>query len=193
LAQPENILLLRHVFTNLEALKPGTTQVAITEEVAGRFARLAGGMDSRGIPPHEAAHFLMELMFCMFGEGIDLLPRGQFPRAVANARGEPACLSWSLKSLFESMARRESFGPEDSLHFNGGLFAGSDRRARALQEAPASGEQGGRSQAVWKTSGRATAWPSSPGPGGGTRPGGRHPCRGGLGGLRRNGSCVNFG
>src|SRR6266851_481491 len=70
MADPANILLLRHVFTNPDALKPGKTQAAITEEVAGRFARLAGGMAGRGIPPHQAAHYLMKLMFCMFAEDI---------------------------------------------------------------------------------------------------------------------------
>src|SRR6266851_2366354 len=70
MADPANILLLRHVFPNPDALKPGKTQAAITEEVAGRFARLAGGMAGRGIPPHQAAHYLMKLMFCMFAEDI---------------------------------------------------------------------------------------------------------------------------
>jgi hypothetical protein len=126
LTDPANILLLRNVFTNPEALRPGKTRTAITEDVAGRFARLAGGMAGRGIPPHQAAHFLMKLMFCMFAEDIDLLPRGLFARTVANAKGEPARLSRLLKSLFDSMARGEPFGPEDILRFNGGLFADSD-------------------------------------------------------------------
>jgi type II restriction/modification system DNA methylase subunit YeeA len=126
LADPANILLLRNVFTNPDALKPGKTQTAITEEVAARFARLASGMTDRGIAPHQAAHFLMKLMFCMFAEDIDLLPRGLFARTVANARGEPAHLSRLLKGLFESMSRGEPFGPEDILHFNGDLFADSE-------------------------------------------------------------------
>jgi hypothetical protein len=126
LADPANILLLRQVFTNPEALKPGQTQAAITEEVAKRFARLAVGMTGRGVPPHQAAHFLMKLMFCMFAEDIELLPRGLFARTVANARGDPARLTRLLRSLFESMTRGEPFGPEDILRFNGGLFADAD-------------------------------------------------------------------
>jgi hypothetical protein len=57
LADPANILLLRNVFTNPEALNPGKTRTAITEEVAARFARLAQGMAGRGIAPHDAAHY----------------------------------------------------------------------------------------------------------------------------------------
>src|SRR5581483_2313584 len=41
LADPANIILLRNVFTKPDVLKPGKTPAAITEEVAGRFARLA--------------------------------------------------------------------------------------------------------------------------------------------------------
>jgi len=41
-------------------------------------------------------------------------------------QGRPARLSRLLKSLFDSMARGEPYGPEDILHFNGGLFADSD-------------------------------------------------------------------
>jgi hypothetical protein len=82
----KNILLLRQVFTNPDALKPDQTQTNVTEEVAGRFARLAEGMTARGIPPQQAAHFLMKLMFCMFAEDIELLPRGLFSRTVTNAK-----------------------------------------------------------------------------------------------------------
>jgi type II restriction/modification system DNA methylase subunit YeeA len=126
LADPANLGVLRNVFKDPEKLKPGKTQAAITEEVAGQFARLAEGMAARGIPAQQAAHFLMKLMFCMFAEDIELLPRGLFARTVANAKGDPVRLSRHLKNLFESMAHGEPFGPEDILHFNGGLFADSN-------------------------------------------------------------------
>jgi hypothetical protein len=133
LGDPANILLLRHVFTDPEALRPGKTRVAVTEEVADRFARLADGLVRRGVPAHDAAHFLMKLMFCMFAEDIDLLPRGLFTKTVANAKHDPARLSRLLTNLFESMAQGEPFGADDVLRFNGGLFADS----RVLDLTPA--------------------------------------------------------
>jgi hypothetical protein len=87
---------------------------------------LADGMTARGIPPQRAAHFLMKLMFCMFAEDIELLPRDLFTRTVANAKSDPARLSRLLKSLFESMAKGDPFGADDILWFNGGLFNDSD-------------------------------------------------------------------
>ena len=126
LADAANLRILRCVFTDPGALKPGDTPAAVTEEVAGRFAKLADGMSARGIPPQQAAHFLMKLMFCMFAEDIELLPRELFTRTVANAKDKPAQLSRLLKNLFESMAKGEPFGADPIAWFNGGLFADSD-------------------------------------------------------------------
>jgi hypothetical protein len=126
LADPANIKLLRCVFTDPDALKPGQTQAAVTKEVADCFAHLAEGMSRRGIPPQHAAHFLMKLMFCMFAEDIDLLPRDLFARTVANSKKDPARLSKLLKSLFDSMAKGEPFGADAIPWFNGGLFADTE-------------------------------------------------------------------
>ncbi|HWG47097.1 MAG TPA: DNA methyltransferase [Gemmataceae bacterium] len=123
LADPRNVLLLRNVFTNPETLRPGKTQHAITEEVAGRFARLADALGHRGIAPQQAAHFLMQLMFCMFAQGIDLLPHELFTRTLAGGKSNPILLSKLLAGLFRSMATGEPFGADAILRFNGGLFA----------------------------------------------------------------------
>ncbi len=68
LALPANLDILRRVFTDPDSLKPGITSEAITVEAAERFAKLADGMRDKGIEPLRAAHFLMKLMFCMFGD-----------------------------------------------------------------------------------------------------------------------------
>ena len=70
---------------------------------------LADGMRMRGIEPHDAAHFLMKLMFCMFAEDIGLLgeERGSdvavrtvcYP--ASDPKLDPAELARSLKALFE--------------------------------------------------------------------------------------------
>jgi hypothetical protein len=122
LGDPQCRQLLKAVFADPYSLKPGVTQEEVTEEIAGKFAALADGMRGRGVSPDEAAHFLMKLMFCMFAEDIDLLPQRLFEKTVRSARSDPKRLSKLLTNLFESMATGEPFGPEDILHFNGGLF-----------------------------------------------------------------------
>jgi type II restriction/modification system DNA methylase subunit YeeA len=126
LADPANVQILRHVFTNPDALRPDKTREAVTKEVADRFGRLADGLTARGVPPQAGAHFLMKLMFCMFAEDVELLPRDLFARTVSNARHDPARLSKLLGNLFESMAKGEPFGADDIFWFNGGLFADAD-------------------------------------------------------------------
>jgi len=70
LAEPKNLDILRKVFTDPDALKPGQTTEAITRQAAERFGQLADGLRVRSVPAHAAAHFLMKLMFCMFAEDI---------------------------------------------------------------------------------------------------------------------------
>ena len=86
---PANIDILRRVFTDPDSLKPGITSEAMTVEAAERFAKLADGMRQKGIEPLRAAHFLMKLMFCMFGEDTGLLPPGLFGKLLDTAQGQP--------------------------------------------------------------------------------------------------------
>src|SRR5713101_7378484 len=80
LAEPANLDILRKLFTEPYALRPGETTEAITKEVADRFCDLADGMRIRKVPAEQAAHFLMKLMFCMFAEDIELLPHQLFTK-----------------------------------------------------------------------------------------------------------------
>jgi hypothetical protein len=126
LAAPANLDVLRKVFTDAEALRPGITSEAITVEAADRFAKLADAMRDKGIEPLRAAHFLMKLMFCMFGEDIGLLPAGLFTRLLDDGKANPASLNRRLQTLFAAMAKGGDFGPVEIPWFNGGLFADSD-------------------------------------------------------------------
>jgi hypothetical protein len=124
--EPANLAVLRNLFTNPDALRPDKTRTAVTEDVAARFARLADGLTGRGVPPERAAHFLMKLLFCMFAQGIDLLSNQEFTKTVKSSRNDPGKLSKKLRSLFEAMAEGGSFGADDVLWFNGGLFADTE-------------------------------------------------------------------
>jgi hypothetical protein len=136
LGEPKNLEILRKVFTDPDALKPGVTAQVVTEQAAELIGQLADGMRVRNIPAPRAAHFLMKLMFCMFAEDIDLLPGKVFSRIMdtatkSGAKGliDPEAgqrFSQLLQTLFESMARGGLFGTDQILHFDGGLFADSD-------------------------------------------------------------------
>ncbi|NQV26714.1 MAG: class I SAM-dependent DNA methyltransferase [Rhodopirellula sp.] len=127
LAEPQNLDVLRKLFTDPESLKPGETTAEITQRAAQEFARLSDGMRDRGIEPHRAAHFLMKLMFCMFAEDIELL-RGEqpgeklFTQVLTRSRNDPARLAKSLTDLFDAMCEGGDFWGIDIPYFNGGLF-----------------------------------------------------------------------
>src|SRR2546422_842187 len=49
LAEPANLDVLRKLFTDPDALRPGQTTAAVTEEAAARFGALADGLRGRGV------------------------------------------------------------------------------------------------------------------------------------------------
>jgi len=122
LADPKNLDTLRKLFTDPEALRPGLTTESITRQAAERFGLLADGMRERGIEAPVAAHFLMKLMFCMFGEDIALLQGRVFSRVLTGSKDDPKRLGKGLRGLFEAMREGGSFGADEIMHFNGGLF-----------------------------------------------------------------------
>ncbi|MHB1162438.1 MAG: DNA methyltransferase, partial [Chloroflexota bacterium] len=115
--------VLRALFEDPHRLKPGRTSAQVTEEAAAQFAMLAESLRRYGAAADEAAHFLMRLLFCLFAQGIGLLPKGLFTELVDHTRAKPVEFSWRVSALFEAMATGGFFGTADILYFDGGLFA----------------------------------------------------------------------
>ncbi|HET8627239.1 MAG TPA: DNA methyltransferase [Thermomicrobiales bacterium] len=126
LAAAESLHVLRALFDEPEALRPGTGVEQVTQEAAGRFAALADGLRARGIEAHRAAHFLTQLLFCLFAEDIGLLPRGMFARVARRAVERPATFVPYVADLFAAMRDGGEFAFHDIARFNGGLFADLD-------------------------------------------------------------------
>ena len=130
LAKPDNLRILRAVFSDPEALRPKQTPAQLTEEVADDFGRLADGLRREGVEPHKVAHFLMRLVFCFFAERIGLLPENLFTNLIRRAylerkkpgaRGRDLFLR-NLRELFRAMQKGgPAFGCNIDF-FNGGLF-----------------------------------------------------------------------
>ncbi|MCI0334481.1 MAG: class I SAM-dependent DNA methyltransferase [Planctomycetes bacterium] len=123
LSHPDNLDVLRRVFTDPESLRPGQTTEAVTAQAAELIGQIADGMRVRGIAAHDAAHFLMKLMFSMFAEDIGLLKNKVFAGILKSAKDKPAVLAQRMQALFEAMSTGGYFGADEVLHFNGGLFA----------------------------------------------------------------------
>ncbi len=122
LVQPGKLDLLRRVFTEPESFKPGLTTWTLTENAAAEFAKISDALRERKHDPHEAAHFLMKCMFCLFAEDVKLLPEKLFSKLLARGKSDPDKLTGRLTELFHTMGRGGDFGSDPILWFNGGLF-----------------------------------------------------------------------
>jgi type II restriction/modification system DNA methylase subunit YeeA len=121
---PRNVEILRAVFFQPEALRPGTTSAAITTDAAQRIAQIAMALRGRGLDAHEVAHFLDRIVFCFFAEDIGLLPNHIFTRLLETTRDTAARFAKLVGELFAAMAHGGDFGLDTIRHFNGNLFNG---------------------------------------------------------------------
>ncbi len=70
----------------------------------------------------------MRILFCLFADGVGLLPEHIFRKLVEDNRSAPKRFIKKLRLLFEAMASEDgTFGIYDISWFNGGLFDGTDR------------------------------------------------------------------
>ncbi len=114
--------LLRSAFVDPERLKPSKTVDSLTQEAADKFASLAIRLRSLGHDAHAVAHFVNRLVFCMFAEDIDLLPRNVFSQILDRGFADPAAGVDLLRDLFVKMSAGGYFGVDRIAWFNGGLF-----------------------------------------------------------------------
>ncbi len=114
---------LRAAFLDPETFKPAKTRQELTEEAAGEFAGLAQRLRDRKHEAHRVAHFVNQLVFCMFAEDVGLLPNNLFTRMLELSRSEPATFKDNAENLFGAMANKNGkVGFEKVDWFNGGLF-----------------------------------------------------------------------
>jgi type II restriction/modification system DNA methylase subunit YeeA len=114
--------LLRWAFTAPERLKPEKTIDALTRDAADKFAQLAITLRDRGHDPQQVAHFINRLVFCMFAEDINLLPRKLFRQICDKGFLRPVIAQGLLEQLFTAMKQGGLFGVDEIEWFNGGLF-----------------------------------------------------------------------
>jgi len=126
LADAANRDLLRNCFLDPDRLKPTKTRQVLTEEAAQKFAGLARRLRGRGHDPQRVAHFINRLVFCMFAEDVQLLPRKMFERMITASRPKPETFATHARTLFAAMKDGGAVGFEAVEWFNGGLFDSED-------------------------------------------------------------------
>lgn len=115
---------LKRAFTDPEYFKPSKTRQALTEETAKEFAGLAQRLRDRGHDAGQVAHFVNQLVFCMFAEDVGLLPDNLFTKMLDLCRSDPASFTEHAGMLFGAMAKQGGkVGFTRIDWFNGGLFS----------------------------------------------------------------------
>ena len=88
--------LLRAIWTDPASIDPRLRAVAVTRDIAERLSRVAAQLEKeqRELRPGDAeialgieatSLFLMRMLFCMFAEDVELLPKDSFMRFLADA------------------------------------------------------------------------------------------------------------
>lgn len=135
--------LFRGIWTDPKSVDPRLKAVEVTRDIAVRLSRVAEQLetDQRQAHPGDAqvalgieatSLFLMRLLFCMFAEDVELLPRDSFKQFLGEATGKSA-LFWrnGLTDLWSKMNRRDEVdrfwlaGDAIVRYFNGNLFSGA--------------------------------------------------------------------
>jgi type II restriction/modification system DNA methylase subunit YeeA len=118
--------LLKQVFNGSEKLKPTLSPQDLTAKAAQRFGDIGRRLQERGHDPRDVAHFLNRLIFCMFAEDAELLPKKLFSRMMKAVEKQPAAAAAQMGDLFAKMQAGGFFGVESIAWFNGGLFDNKD-------------------------------------------------------------------
>ncbi len=129
LLTPDGMRHLRAIFYEPESFRAPQTTEQVTREAASEFAKLAEHLRQQGHEPTRTAHFLIRLLFCLFSEDIEILPKALFSRLVDRGRQRPSAFTQQLQQLFDAMATGGFFGEHEIRHFNGGLFDSSEALA----------------------------------------------------------------
>lgn len=122
LLTPEGVFRIRSMFNTPDALRTENIAERVTKEAATRFGHLAAHLGTWGDNPHDIAHYLIRLLFCLFAEDVDLLPANLFTDLVTSGVRKPNLFNNQIRGLFHAMAEGDYFGRDQIRYFDGGLF-----------------------------------------------------------------------
>jgi type II restriction/modification system DNA methylase subunit YeeA len=122
LLTPAGMRNLHAIFYEPTHFRAPQTTAQVTRKAAEEFALLADNLRHQGEPSPRIAHFLIRLLFGLFSEDIELLPKGLFTRLIEQGRRNPQTFVILVRQLFQAMSTGGYFGADLIRYFDGGLF-----------------------------------------------------------------------
>ncbi|MDE2854559.1 MAG: N-6 DNA methylase [Chloroflexota bacterium] len=120
---------LRDMFEAPQQLHPSGHTEKVTQDAAEAFRLISDNMRQWNAKPTEIAYFLTKLVFCMFAEGVRLLPTiaddnpdGIFTHIVKQSLSRPSIFTKYLQNLFATMNDGGELMMRKIRYFNGTLF-----------------------------------------------------------------------
>jgi len=126
---PDDIALLRDIWTQPAVRDPRSKALAVTKEIAAKLALLAADLEGQGYAQERVAKFVMRCVFTMFAEDVGLLADEPFRQVLDKAAlADPREFVPLAEELWHAMDEGKRFLLHKLLRFNGHVF----RDAEAL-------------------------------------------------------------
>lgn len=131
---------LRAIWTDPLSLDPTRIAAVVTREIADELAEITLSLERRGVPPEDAAHFLMRCIFTIFAADVDLLDRPKLLQLLEDCVRSPVQFAPMFRELWRCMNSPEhadrffsGFG-HTIRYFNGDLFTDAEIYALGAPE-----------------------------------------------------------
>lgn len=123
---------LRAIWSDPLSLDPSRYAAKVTREIATRIAKVSLALEKAGYATEEVAMFLMRVLFTMFAEDVDLLPKESFKNLLKDCAQKPEIFPGMMEDLWKAMDEGGFTATirEKVKQFNGEFF--KNRRALKL-------------------------------------------------------------
>ncbi|WP_317208267.1 class I SAM-dependent DNA methyltransferase [Rhizobium halophilum] len=123
---------LKAIWTDPVSHDPSRHAAKVTREIAARIAKVSQALEKSGYPTEEVAIFLMRMLFTMFAEDVELLPKDCFKELLKDCVDKPEIFPGMMEDLWRAMDEGGFTATirEKVKRFNGEFF--KNRRALKL-------------------------------------------------------------
>lgn len=94
---------LRAIWLDPISLDPSRHAAKVTREIATRIAKVSQALEKSGHPTEDVAMFLMRMLFTMFAEDVDLLPKDSFKELLKDCATKPEIFPGMMEELWKAM------------------------------------------------------------------------------------------
>ncbi|PYE88059.1 hypothetical protein C7477_109103 [Phyllobacterium leguminum] len=94
---------LKAIWTDPLSLDPSRYAAKVTREIATRIAKVSKALEVQGYATEEVAMFLMRVLFTMFAEDVELLPKDSFKELLKDCAEKPEIFPAMMEDLWRAM------------------------------------------------------------------------------------------